>query len=454
MPATMTERSKELRKQRAAVIEEMNDLTKDNGAWRTAEPDSEAAKEAAKRFKALDGQQQSLEEQVAAVERSTKLDAEMREVIPPPAAQIDPPENRRAAATPENATKRTQERLNSPEYRSAFIDFCRYGERSMPTESRRVLNDVETELRTYTGLQTPTSGDGAGYTVPIAFQKELEIAMKAYGRMRENCRILTTSGGNTLDWPAMDDTTNQGEFVGENNAVSQLNPTFSQIQFNSYLASSKQVLVSVQLLQDSAFDVEALLRDAFAIRLGRILNSKYTNGTGTAEPQGLVYAIKNDSVPNTVKATGSNSNDGISGNTEANSVGSDDLDNLISAVDPAYRTGAKFMMHWATIDFLRKVKDKYGRPLWVSNLAVGEPDRIYGYAYDWNSDMDQIGANKYPILFGDFSKHVIRDVSGISVVRYEELYMPNHQKGFQAFLRTDSRRLQQKAFSLLWNPLS
>ncbi len=172
------------------------------------------------------------------------------------------------------------------------------------------------------------------------------------------------------------------------------------------------------------------------------------------EPQGLVYAIQHDAVPNVVNATGSNSNDGISGNTEANSVGSDDLDNLIAAVDPAYRIKAKYMMSWRTIDFLRKLKDKYGRPLWIASLAVGEPDRIYGYPFDWNSDMDIVGAGKYPILFGDFSKYIIRTVGGVTMVRYSELYMPTHQVGFQAFLRNDGRRLQPNAFSLLYNPLS
>ena len=252
----------------------------------------------------------------------------------------------------------------------------------------------------------------------------------------------------------MDDTSNSGEFVGENNGVSQLNPTFGQVQFASYLASSKQVLISVQLLQDSAFDLESELSQAFAIRLGRILNNKYTVGTGSGCPKGLIYTIQNDAVPNVVNAVGSNSNDGISGNTEANSIGSDDLDNLISAVDPAYRTNAKFMMNWKTIDFLRKVKDKYGRPLWVASLAVGEPDRIFGYPFDWNSDMDTVAAGHYPVVFGDFTKYIIRDVGGVTVVRYNELYMPNHQVGFQAFLRTDGQRLQQAAFSLLYNPLS
>jgi HK97 family phage major capsid protein len=278
--------------------------------------------------------------------------------------------------------------------------------------------------------------------------------MKAYGRMRVVCRILNTSTGNLLDWPTLDDTSQEGEFLAEQSPVTQVNPTFGQVQFQSFLASSKQVKVSVQLLQDSAFDLEGVLSEAFAIRIGRAVNKKYTNGTGSSEPQGLVYAIQNDPVPNVVNAIGSNSNDGITGNTEANSVGTDDVDNLIAAVDPLYRGGSTFMMHYKTLDWFRKLKDKYGRPIWSASLASGEPDRIYGFPYEWNVDMDQIGAGKYPILFGNFSKHVIRDCGGFTLTRYNELFMGTHEVGFQAWLRTDSRRLQASAFSLLYNPLS
>jgi HK97 family phage major capsid protein len=58
-------------------------------------------------------------------------------------------------------------------------------------------------------------------------------------------------------------------------------------------------------------------------------------------------------------------------------------------------------------------------------------------------------ASAYSVLFGKFDKYIIRDVLGMTMVRYNELYMPNHQVGFQAYLRTDGNRLQQKAFSLL-----
>ena len=128
------------------------------------------------------------------------------------------------------------------------------------------------------------------------------------------------------------------------------------------------------------------------------------------------------------KGSFTNTND--SGDTEANSVGSDDLDALIAGIDVLYRPGAKFMMHVKTIDKLRGLKDRYGHPLWAAGLSSAAPDTILGYPYEWNN------------------------VGGVTMVRYNELYMPNHQIGFQAFLRTDSRRLQQSAFALLYNPLS
>ncbi len=408
---TMNPKSKELRQERAKLVAEMHDLTEKTGF----------PEESQKRWAELDKQQKELEARIKAVEATETLNEELRAVTPPPPGEQPNPnpgaEEDREAAVFASRQKEVVDRLESKEYKSAFFSFMRHGRDGCTPKQIGMMNETRNmEARTYSGLNIGTGTQGA-FTVPIGFQRELEITMKAYGRMLANARILQTSTGNTLDWPTMDDTANSGEYVSEAAAVSQQNPTFGQVQFNSYLASSKQVLISVQLLQDSAFDLESELNQAFGIRLGRIINLKTTSGSGTGEPQGLVFAIQNATVPNIVNATGSNTNDGISGNTEANSVGSDDLDNLISAVDPSYRPQAHFMMNWRTIDFLRKLKDKYGRPLWVASLAVGEPDRIFGYPFDWNADMDTVAAGKYPILFGDFTKYLIRTIGGVTMVR-------------------------------------
>lgn len=440
----MNPKVKELRQKRNDLIQEMHSLTE-----KTEFPD-----EASKRWDDLDKQQKAIEGQILRMEQSEKLTEEMRGVKAPPQAApgAGDPEDRGTPAGPEAAVKALRTKLESQEYRAAFFDYVRNGTQDCDRESRKMLEETFREARTYTGLNVGTGTQG-GYVVPIGFQKEIEQKMKALGRMRENCRVVPTSTGGILDWPTLDDTTNSGRWLAEAAPVSQTNPTYGQIQFSAYLASSDQVLLSVQLLQDSAFDLEPELSQAFGTRLGRLTNLAYTKGSGSGQPTGLITAILAQASPNTVTAVGSNTNDGAGG-TEANSIGSDDLDNLISAVDPAYRVNGKFMMSWKVIDTLRKLKDKYGRPLWVSSLAVGEPDRIFGYPFDWNADMDIVGAGNNPVLFGDFSKYIIRDVAGFTMVRYNELYMPNHQIGFQAFLRTDGNLIQPAAFSLLHNPLS
>jgi HK97 family phage major capsid protein len=454
----MNPKAKELRQKRAALVQEMHDLTEKTGF----------PAEAQKRYKELDAEQEGLKLQIEAIERQDKLDTEMRTVIAPPAGQpiIDPANGgQRTFTAVDNSAENREffseeqrkyyELRNSQEYRKAFWKHMR----NKNSKPETILDEcLDLESRAYAGMGDATSAADGYYLVPIGFQRELEKKLISFGGMRRNSRVLNTSTGNVLNWPTADDTANVGNWVSESGPVSQVNPSTGNVQFNAYLASSKQVLLSVQLLQDSAFDLESYLSEAFAIRLARITNLGYTSGTGTGQPNGILTAIEADSSPLVVTAVGASNNDGSGSEDGSNSIGSDDLANLIAELDPMYRVNAKFMMHWSVIDYLRKLKDKYGRPLWEVSIAQGVPDKIYGYPYDWNADMQvwtqgasESGAmaSKYTALFGDFSKYIVREIGGITMVRFNELYMPNHQVGFQAFLRTDGQRIQQAAFALL-----
>ena len=449
----MTDKEQTLREKRGALIKEMGQITEgDNFNL-----------EAQTRWGKLNTEQKDLKAQIEACSAQGNLDEEMRRITPPPQAQpgagTGSDLSADSAAARENATeferrlaelpetdRRAYQVASSREYRSEFMRWARTGDRTSKLEG------FSREVRAYTGLNTGAGSQGE-YVIPIGFQRELEIVMKAYGGMRRNCRIVPTASGQPLDWPTVDDTANQGRWLGEGVSVQQTNPTFGQVVYNAYLASSDQVLVSVQLLQDSFFDIEALLGELLGIRLGRLTEAGYTTGTGNTQPTGIITAINDDSSPNTVTAIGSSTNDGVAGNTGSNSIGTDDFESLISAVDPTYRVGAKIMAHWSILDYLRKVKDKYGRPIFVDPIT-GELKKIQGYELDWNAAMAPAVAGvpapgTDTVLFGKFDRYIIRDVLGMTLVRYNELYMPNHQVGFQAYLRTDGERLQAKAFSLL-----
>jgi HK97 family phage major capsid protein len=254
----------------------------------------------------------------------------------------------------------------------------------------------------------------------------------------------------------MDDTANAGSWLAEAAPVNQTNPTFSNITLGANLLSSDAVLISVQLLQDSAFSMESELAQAFGVRLGRGTSAAYTLGSGSGQPMGLIPALT-AAGGRAVTCLGANSNSGNAGDTDLNSVGTDDFANLIAKVDVSYRQGyeCSFLANQATLDAQRNRKDKYGRPVWEVSLAQGDPDRIFGFSYGYDNSLPVVGANAVGVIvFGAFKKYIIRDVLGMTVVRYNELYMPNHQIGFEAFLRTDGQLLQPKAFSMLNCPAS
>ncbi|MCP8970566.1 phage major capsid protein [Ectobacillus ponti] len=310
--------------------------------------------------------------------------------------------------------------VNKDEYRSVFSKWLTGGVEMLSTEERNLLFSQRSEERAMSA-GTNTAG---GYTVPQGFYNKLIEALKFYGGMRDVANVIQTEMGNALPIPSVNDTSQVGAIVAENTAVTQQDVTFGQVTLNAYKYTSKLILVSMELLQDSAFNLEDYLAKALGVRIGRIHNTHFTTGTGTSQPQGVVTGA----TLGTTGATG-----------QTTSIVYDDLIELEHAVDIAYRPNAQFMMHDSTLKSLKKLKDSYGRPLWLPGLAFKEPDTINGYKYTLNNDMATMAASAKSMLFGDFSNYWIRDVLGITLVRFNEKYMDSGQVGFVAFARADGK---------------
>jgi HK97 family phage major capsid protein len=348
---------------------------------------------------------------------------------------------------------------SSADYARAFRNWTKGGASPRPLVSLRGDSPIIHEART-AGLYE--GGAAAGETlVPISFQNELEIKMKYYSGMRQVCRILRTPTGSPMPWPIMDDTAQTAEVLSENSSTGAAVPTFSAVTLSSNLVSSKQVLVSVQLEQDAFTDIGAILTDTLSIRIGRLLNTLYTNGDGSSGIYGLLanFSSGNPSASgivgngNAVLAIGANANSGNGGDTDLTSVGTTDLVNLIDKLDYSYvRPTSKFMFHQSTLNYLRKVTDKYGRNLFNASMASDVPQKLFGFDYVVNNDMPKIGAGNISVVFGDFDKYILRDSLGITLVRFNELFMTSYQRGYQAFGRFDGKLLQPAAFSYLIHP--
>lgn len=308
--------------------------------------------------------------------------------------------------------------------KAAFNAYLRHGVSGMTQEERSILRGLKSAA--FEERAQSTSNSAGGYTIPTTLANELIISLKAWGPMLDPgvTRQITTAAGEQINYPTMDDTSTVGVRLDENTqATSEGDLTFGTKPLNAYKYSSGPILVSSELLQDSAFDIEQILRDAMAMRIGRKVNTDLTTGDGTGDPNGIVTAASA----------------GKTGAAQA-AVTLDELLDLVHSIDPAYRSDPSvgFMFNDGTLKALRKLKDGDGNYIWqAANVQTGAPNSLLGYRYNINQACADIATSAKSILFGAMNRYVVRRVREFAVKRLVERYADYDQVGFIGFARYD-----------------
>ena len=312
-------------------------------------------------------------------------------------------------------------------YDAAYRNWLRFGRDEtdhspgITAEERRILERRDMG----TGGQAAGPGATAGFFVSAEFYAKVSSALAYYGPLLDPAVVTIhgTTTGAPRAYPEDNDTVISGEQLNENAQVTEQDISgLGSVVLKAFLWSSRLILVSIELAQDTDFDLDAYLADRFAIRIARAVNPKLTTGAGTTEPFGVVTQATLGAVAN-----GSATNTGGS-ETGGTSIGTGDLAALEKSVDFAYRQNAKFMMHPNTLGALRQVLNKTGSPVFPGLHNAGA-DTIFGYDVVLNPAMDQLPTNpssppvtKKTVLFGDFSKFVVRRVPPI-IQRLEERFI-------------------------------
>ena len=385
---------KELKEKRQPIWNEIENLRK-----QVAEGKEFTSEERAK-FDSLSDQFLKITNEIKEEEKVLRMEAEMAEV--------------------------TEIRDNNPkdekkiEYKDAFGKWMR-SRNGVPDLSVEERDALMAEFR----AQGVGSGSIGGYTVPEDFYRALEVALKYYCNFFDFATVFTTESGADMPYPTNNDTTNRATILGENTAITDnYDLTFGVTTFKSWMYHPRNVfLVSLQLMQDSAFNIEQVIAAAIGERFGRGLAYDFTLGNGSTAPQGI-----------TVGAAASGVRFARTAFTRAK------LLDLKFALDPAYRRDAKWMFNDATLKAILALEDGDNRPLYQMSPIVGQPDTIEGHQYIINTDMAGSGtANNKSVLFGKMDKYFIRQVKGLSLVRFDEKYMNAAQIGWTAFGRWDGR---------------
>jgi HK97 family phage major capsid protein len=334
----------------------------------------------------------------------------------------------------EDATVTAEPAADAEEARaSAFRAYLRGGLDGMTAEERKLLREMRAQS---------TADAQGGYTIPQGFMAELIVSLKAWGPMLDPgvTRQLVTATGNQIDWPTLNDTGNQAYRLGENAQVTGADGdlAFGNKQLDAYKYASGAILVSSELMQDSAFDIEAIIRAAIAERFGRKLNADLTTGDGAGDPNGIV----------TASMLGTNA-------AAAAAISFDDLIELEHSLDPAYRAdpSCRWMFHDTSLKQLRKVKDLEGNYIWQpADARSGAPAAILNHPYVINQAMAVPAATARSVLFGAMNRYIVRRVQEIAIRRLVERYADFDQVGFIGFARFDGELLDTAAVKHLAHP--
>lgn len=359
------------------------------------------------KFDAMEADARSIKEQIDIIERTAEMKKEL-------AAN---------AEVREAAPKATR--------KGAFEKYLRNGMGSLSASERSLMG----ELR---GTSTQVAGTDSlgGFLVPQEFSNELDMASLFTGEVERLAKKLNTAGGALLDYPTINDTATDAALTNEAAAVGVQDMTFANAQLSAYNYAS-QVKVSMQLLQDNAFDLNAFLAEAMGERIARATNAAFTTGTGSSQPQGII--------------TGA-----TLGNTAASAtaIAADDILDLIHSIDPSYRNKPSFglMAHDNVIAAIRALGlgSANDFPIFIPSMEAGQPDKLFGYNIYYNNDMaSAITTGQKTLLAADFNKFVVRSAGGVQMVRLNERYMDELEVGFVAYARKDAKVLDSRAVKYL-----
>lgn len=288
-------------------------------------------------------------------------------------------------------------------------------------DSRELVLDLRERANNNT-----LGGANGGYLVADAVKQGLTVARKAYGGIYNYARVVKTAKGNDLPFDLFNDLSNEGVAVAQEGPSGYLGASgFDQIVLKAFKLSSNAIPVSTELLQDADYNVAGILGEAIGRRLAVKGANWFINGAGTTEPYGL--------------ATGTTWFRPANGTSMSTTISTDQVLDLIHAVDPTYRTGGAFVCNDLQVLAFRKLKNEANDYVWQESARVGEPSTLFGYPVIVDQAMATPTANAKALIFGDPKNFIIREVAEVRIIRSDELLVLNDQSLFIGYARYDSR---------------
>jgi HK97 family phage major capsid protein len=275
-----------------------------------------------------------------------------------------------------------------------------------------------------TAMEVRSDPDG-GYTVPTPLSQRIITTSEGNNPMAQLAARESLGVGNSMDILVDPDELGYSESTEGSAASDTTTPEIfkTNIPLKKIDAEPK---ATIELLQDSSWDIEAYLERKAGRIFRKRLNTQLTTGDGVDQVRGLMTytAVANATFEADVPGNWNSVGYIASGNAST-LPDADSLIDITGSVEDIYLPNASFQMKRSTLNVVRKLKATVSTAgdklytLWTPSLVPGQPDTLMGYPVYKNDAMAAIAANALSIAFGDIEEAytIVDKVGGMYMVR-------------------------------------
>ncbi len=280
------------------------------------------------------------------------------------------------------------------------------------------LSDLEVKAR----LTTQSDPDG-GYLVPEEMAGTIDRVLGTVSVMRQLANVMPIGTDTYKKLVSMGGA--GGGWVGEEEARPETaTPGLRELVF-TVMEMYANPATTQRMLDDGIVDIEAWLADEVMTTFAELEGNAFLNGTGVKQPRGLMTYDKVANGSYTWGKVGFIAT-GAASTFKADPDAADAFINLYGALKQGYRSSASWLMSDATMTTVRKFKDGNDAYIWAPPSGTAEVPTILGKPVYTDDYMPGLGANTFPVAFGDFRRaYMILDRIGIRVLRDPFTSKPN-----------------------------
>jgi HK97 family phage major capsid protein len=329
------------------------------------------------------------------------------------------------------------------DYREAWMKLV-----TQPQAMGLLTDDERNAMRAYVEYRAASEGTttAGGFGVPVFIDPS--IIMTAQGSGNPFLSIAKQVDVNTNAWKGVSSAGVTWSFDTEASAVSDDSPTLAQPIVSVFMARGF-IPFSIEVGQDYpgfASEMQGLLASGY----DELLVDKFTRGSGTGEPRGILTQLSANTNVRVKVAT----NPGITVN---------DPYNVWQAIPQRNRRNASWLMNVAVNNAIRELGAANVYHAYTVNLPQGAVEElfqrpVYESPYMPVTTTVTTATEGYAIA-GDFSNYIVARRGGMSVELIPQIFqqatagsaygMPTGQRGWFAYSRIGASSANDLAFRLL-----